>query len=195
MLSGALGGFMKYIIFTIFFSNLGFAGYPGAEATIPEFHLVSEGIFRGARPEVGGMQELKNLGVKTILNLENDMEAVDAETVEATQLNIQMISVPMSGFFAPSDQTANSALDILKDPANYPVFVHCQYGHDRTGLIIGLYRVLYQSWNVDLAYQEMLELGFHPNLLFPLDNYFRYRTGMQQIALSANYLMEMPQKK
>ena len=42
-------------------------------------------------------------------------------------------------------------------------FVHCSHGQDRTGLLVGLYR-LKQGWAKTNAYTEMLTNGFHPAL-------------------------------
>ncbi len=43
-------------------------------------------------------------------------------------------------------------------------FVHCQHGEDRTGLIIGVYQVRVRHWTKSVAYQQMLDNGFHPSL-------------------------------
>ena len=43
-------------------------------------------------------------------------------------------------------------------------YVHCEHGQDRTGLIIGAYRVRVQRWSKSQAYQEMKAHGFHPLL-------------------------------
>ena len=44
-----------------------------------------------------------------------------------------------------------------------PVLVHCNHGADRTGLILALYRTLYDGWSKGAAVEEMLhgEFGFH----------------------------------
>ena len=42
--------------------------------------------------------------------------------------------------------------------------VHCTHGQDRTGYVIGRYRVLHDHWTKDRAYQEMREHHFHPEL-------------------------------
>jgi protein-tyrosine phosphatase len=39
------------------------------------------------------------------------------------------------------------------------VFVHCKRGADRTGAVVGLYRVLRQDWSVDRAYDEARAIG------------------------------------
>lgn len=43
-------------------------------------------------------------------------------------------------------------------------YVHCERGQDRTGLIVGVYRVKVEHWTKADAYQEMLKHGFHPIL-------------------------------
>ena len=42
------------------------------------------------------------------------------------------------------------------------VYVHCSHGRDRTGLIVGLYRVLHEGWQAKDAYAEMNTEGFRP---------------------------------
>lgn len=76
----------------------------------------------------------------------------------------------------PNELQVNQILDALKNVDNFPVFIHCHHGQDRTGLIIGLYRVEVQGWTPSKAYQEMLDVGFHPSIS-TLDNYFKHRTG------------------
>jgi hypothetical protein len=43
--------------------------------------------------------------------------------------------------------------------------IHCQNGHDRTGLAVGMVRVLVDKWGKEEAYHEMLKRGFHPELI------------------------------
>jgi protein tyrosine/serine phosphatase len=155
------------------------AGAQPLTIPITAFRTVSDGIYRGARPLHAGMEALaQQLAIKTDLDLENDGSAIADEQKDAQALGIRMISLPMSGFFAPSDSTVNQALAILKDPANYPVFVHCQHGEDRTGLIVGLFRVEVQGMSPADAYAEMKADGFHP-ILLGLNHYFEERTGFE----------------
>ena len=147
-----------------------------AQSAIQEFHAVSPGLFRGARPDDAGLRELAQLGIKTIVNLEDDEAAVAQETELATSLGMTEVVRPMSGFWKPSRRQVAGTLAILKDPARYPIFVHCQHGQDRTGLIVGLHRVQAEGWSPEVAYQEMLSDGFH-RALFLLQKFFEDATG------------------
>ena len=51
-------------------------------------------------------------------------------------------------------------LRIVADPARQPVFVHCQHGADRTGMMTAIYRIAVQGWSKEDAIAEMTEGGF-----------------------------------
>jgi protein tyrosine/serine phosphatase len=145
---------------------------------IQRFAKVTPFLYRGARPTQDGIGVLKTLGVKTILNIENDVKAVDTERAWAQALDIQYISIPLSGFFAPSEGKMDQIFKVLHDPSNYPVFLHCKHGEDRTGLVVGLYRYYDEHWAAQAAYDEMLQNGFH-KALFGLNFYFKEKTGLK----------------
>ena len=147
-----------------------------AQVTILRFSEVTPDIYRGARPETVGMEQLKTFGIKTDLNIDNDSASIAEEKADAARLGINFISKPMSGFWAPTDQEVNAIEAILNDPANYPIYVHCLHGQDRTGLIVGLYRIRTEQWAPSDAYAEMLKIGFHQSLVF-LNHYFERTTG------------------
>src|SRR5271167_1814587 len=134
------------------------------DVPIERFLEVSPGIYRGARPDAVGLMALARIGVKTDLDLEDATSVVQQETGVAQSMGMKVISKPMSGFWTPDDKEVDEILSILDDSANYPIFVHCEHGEDRTGLIIGLYRVFHQGWKPATAYTEMKTDGFHPEL-------------------------------
>lgn len=39
--------------------------------------------------------------------------------------------------------------------------IHCVHGEDRTGLVVGMVRVLVDGWTKERAFQEMRDNGFH----------------------------------
>jgi protein tyrosine/serine phosphatase len=146
---------------------------------LPNFQKTTDSIYRGGRPTLEGIQYLKKSGFKTIINIENNSKAISAELAMAKKLGLQMYSSPMSWTTSPNDKQVNSVLAALNNPQLYPIYIHCHYGKDRTGLIIGLYRVFSQNWSPKDAYAEMLKYGFHPEYK-PLDDYFRVKTKMRR---------------
>lgn len=148
------------------------------EKEIPNFHQVTSNIYRGGRPSVSGLKELQQLGIKTIIDLENNKKAVQTEKENLSGTPVQFVSVPFASLRTPKDADVQKVLELLNDPRNYPVYIHCQHGQDRTGLLIGLYKVFDMNWSPADAYHEMRELGFHP-ILFPLNRYFERKTGFE----------------
>lgn len=145
--------------------------------TIDRFYEVAPGIYRGARPEWEGMKFLAFSGFKSVLNLDDDRFAIMKENHYAQLLGLKGVSSPLASYWFPEDEQVNEILAFIANPDNHPVFIHCQHGRDRTGMIVGLYRVLYEGWTPQDAYSEMLNLGFR-TMLVPLDHYFKERTGL-----------------
>jgi len=144
----------------------------------PPIELVSAGIYRGPRPTQATLQNLKSLGIRTVLNLEDDSGAVSKEKKAVAALGMGFISEPMSGFWTPNDKEVNQIEVIMADTSRRPLFVHCLHGEDRTGLIVGLFRVFTQHWKPADAYKEMLSKGFH-QILFLLNHYYEEKTGWE----------------
>jgi protein tyrosine/serine phosphatase len=141
------------------------------------FSQVSQGLYRGGRPDEAGIHRLAEMKVKTIIDLENDEKVVDQERTWATSLGMDFVWEPMTGTNRPNDQVVDQTLALLKDKECYPVFVHCMQGHDRTGVIIALHRVFNEGWTPKAAKDEMEALGFN-GLLFALEDYYDQKSGM-----------------
>ena len=137
------------------------SAYPLAEPRndvpgIANFACVSEELYRGAQPSAEGCRELARMGVRTVVNLRET--GSDRLALRGTGLRYAHIRVNPSHI---DDPEAISFLKLFGDPANLPVFVHCQKGSDRTGIVCALYRVVRQGWPPDEAAKELPRFGFH----------------------------------
>jgi len=47
----------------------------------------------------------------------------------------------------------------IDDPGTGTIFLHCRRGADRTGTLVGLYRVTRQNWTPQRAYDEARKVG------------------------------------
>ncbi len=128
-------------------------------AELPNFHQVNPQLYRGAQPKAGGLQKLKAIGIKTIVNLRGTDDQTQAEGETARTLGLRYFSIPLPGFSAPDDQEVQRALDIINAVDNQPVFVHCQHGEDRTGTIIACYRIAHDGWTAAQAKKEAESYG------------------------------------
>ncbi len=159
------------LLFAFFFVSL-------SQAEIKRFIELEKGkIYRGSQPtEDQDYRTLKSLGVKTIVNLRWDT-SVEKSKEMAKKYGFKFINLPMKASEWPKNEIVDTALKNIKSRANQPVFLHCQHGKDRTGLIGALYRVETQKWDAKEARQEWIEMGFSVRWLRELDNYFLERTA------------------
>ena len=122
---------------------------------LPNLHKVTDDLFRGAQPTTEGMRELKAMGIKTVINLRSFHS--DLDELGDTRLSYEHIS--MKAWRAKEKEVVRF-LKIVTDKRRLPVFVHCQHGADRTGLMCALYRIAVCDWTKQDALAEMTQGGF-----------------------------------
>ena len=123
---------------------------------LPNLHQVSGTLFRGAQPTAEGMKQLEALGVKTVISLRAFHS--DADFLKGTRLT--GISISMNTW-SPTEAQIVQFLRVATDPKQQPVFIHCQHGADRTGLMCAIYRVANCGWTKEDAIREMTQGGFN----------------------------------
>jgi tyrosine-protein phosphatase SIW14 len=126
---------------------------------LPNFHKVSDTLYRGAQPSSGAAKKLAELGIKTIVNLRGEAELTLEEQNEAETAGLRYLSVPMPGLSAPTDYEVARVMAIIDNPENQPVFIHCKRGSDRTGTIAAVYRISHDGWNAERAIAEAKRYG------------------------------------
>lgn len=124
---------------------------------LPNFAKVSDNLYRGAQPTAEGFRRLKEMGVKTVVNLRSFTS--DRRKLRGTGLRYVHIYCKA---WHPEDEDTIKFLKVMQDPDNYLVFVHCMQGADRTGYMVAAYRVVEQGWTIEEAVEEMHNFGFHP---------------------------------
>ena len=129
---------------------------------------VADGIFRGAQPKPEGYATLKAMGVRTVINLRS--RHGERQAVEAA--GMRSVEIPMNVMRNVDPATVRKVLSVMTDPANQPVFVHCQHGKDRTGLVAAVYRMEVDGWSEAEAEAEMEAFGFH-EVWFQLKKFVR----------------------
>ncbi len=142
---------------------------PVALEGVPNLFKVNDRLYRSAQPTAAGMQQLKQAGIQTIVNL----RGFHTDRDEIGQTELRSEHIPMMAFY-PERKDAVAFLKIVSSAENQPVLVHCQYGADRTGAMIALYRVAIEGWSKEEATREMTEggYGFHA-IWFNLPNWIR----------------------
>ena len=136
---------------------------------VPNGGKIDDSLFRGAQPRQDGIQQLKNLGVTTIVDLRSEDPArATWERQQAESVGIRFVSIPLSGWNPPSNEQVAQFLALFRNNPKEKVYVHCRYGEDRTGVFVAAYRMAMDGWQPQQAMNEMYYFGFngmwHPSM-------------------------------
>ena len=121
---------------------------------VPNFAAISPGLWRGGQPTVDGFRELRARGVRTIVDLRSFHD--DAKKIAGLGLRYYRLRAKQ---WHPETEDVVRAMKVILSPENQPVYIHCQAGKDRTGLAVGIYRILVDGWSVDDAIAERKAFG------------------------------------
>jgi protein tyrosine/serine phosphatase len=142
---------------------------------LQNLYQVSDSVFRSEQPDGTGFAWVGQKGIRSILNLRE--KHTDKDLEGKTELVNYSIQMRASRF---TDQEVIEALRVLKE-APKPILVHCQHGADRTGVIIAMYRIVFQGWSKEKAIEEMENGGFHYHVQY--DNIPAYIRGADVVAI------------
>jgi tyrosine-protein phosphatase SIW14 len=142
---------------------------------IDNFGRINENYYRGAQPETTDYADLAALGIKTVIDLTRDGRADEQPLVEKN--GMKFFRIPLTTSDRPSQADVTQFLKLVTNPANFPVYVHCQGGRHRTGIMTAVYRMTQDGWTADQAYSEMKKFKFegfpgHPALKKFVYDYF-----------------------
>ena len=68
------------------------------------------------------------------------------------------MEIPMNAWSVSEEDIVKALRAIQAAPK--PVLVHCQYGADRSGVVLAMYRVVIQNWTKEDALAEMTQGGY-----------------------------------
>ncbi len=122
---------------------------------------IHAGLHRGAQPDREGLRRLRQMGIRTVVNLRSRHS--QREGVEA--LGLTCVEIPMKAGLLdadpPTEEQVRRLFEVVLDPARQPVFFHCAQGKDRTGTMAAPYRIEVDGWIPEEAIAEMPGFGYH----------------------------------
>jgi protein tyrosine phosphatase (PTP) superfamily phosphohydrolase (DUF442 family) len=148
---------------------------------IDNFGQISKDYYRGSQPDRTGFAQLKKLGVKTVIDLQNDGKAEEEGWVR--EAGMQYFRIPLSSTDRAGDQQAAYFLSLVNNANNLPVYVHCAGGRHRTGEMTAIYRMTHDGWSADQAFQEMKDydwygrMGHGPTKDYVYDYFTHYQNN------------------
>ena len=141
---------------------------------IPNFATVDpapEAVYRGGQPTQAGYQTLRDMGVKTVIDLRDD--AVPWAKNAVTKNGMTYVHIPSNA--ARTNATTIASFLTAVTEAERPIYIHCKRGRDRTGLEVACYRLVHQQdkWTRQKAIEELRAHG-QQRLFFPgIERYLR----------------------
>ena len=127
--------------------------------SIKNFGQMDDRFFRGAQPKENEYKELAALGIRTVIDLQNEPTSYEKQDVEA--LGMKYVNIPMSDKDYPETAKIDQFLKLVDDPSTGKFYVHCAGGRHRTGVMGAVYRFNHYNWNYDQVYAEMKKYDFY----------------------------------
>ena len=127
--------------------------------SIKNFGQMDDRFFRGAQPKENEYKELAALGIRTVIDLQNEPTSYEKQNVEA--LGMKYVNIPMSDKDYPETAKIDQFLKLVDDPSTGKFYVHCAGGRHRTGVMGAVYRFNHYNWNYDQVYAEMKKYDFY----------------------------------
>jgi protein tyrosine/serine phosphatase len=131
------------------------------EIHIKNVHQVNEWLYRGGQPDEVGLRDLYNHGVRAVISFRWRKSVNIWEREACERIGLKFYSIPLNYMTVPKAHHIDEFFNLLDEMSNRSVFVHCFHGSDRTGLMVGIYRIARDGWSVTEAYKEMKACGFH----------------------------------
>jgi len=150
---------------------VGYAAY--RNANLRNFAVVKPGVlYRSGQLSIGGLERVvHDHGIRTVITLrdaivEGDRPPDSREEVWCTEHDIRHIRLrPREwhgppGEPVPAEANVKQFLDVMAEPSNYPVLVHCLRGIHRTGAFMAIYRMEVDHWDNAAALDELRSAGY-----------------------------------
>jgi protein tyrosine phosphatase (PTP) superfamily phosphohydrolase (DUF442 family) len=130
------------------------------DAGITRFAEIRPGLSRGGALADASVKYLRDRGYKTVVSFLTE----PVESAAVVNAGMKYVHIPMrsNAFSAqpPTDSQVKQFLEVTRDSTQYPMYIHCKAGKDRTGAMTAIYRMEACGWTKEEAIQEMKSFGF-----------------------------------
>ncbi len=102
--------------------------------------------------------------IRTVLNLCNPDELGSQQCIDQRRAvrasGARLIEMPMPAeTLDPADPEIQKFVDVLSNPENYPLLVHCQHGVTRTAKVLAMYDILFRGMTAEQSIAAMPRFG------------------------------------
>lgn len=126
---------------------------------LPNFAKVNDNLFRGAEPKQAGIDQLKKLGIKTVVDMGNGVEDSKNERSWVESRGMKYVNIHLHNWLKSKPEDIDAILKEVESSTNFPVFLHCKRGSDRSGTVVAIYRMRNDGWLPKQALDEAKTYG------------------------------------
>jgi protein tyrosine phosphatase (PTP) superfamily phosphohydrolase (DUF442 family) len=162
-------------------------------------------VYRSGQMNAEGFREARErLGIRTVICLRDDDPEHDPdvdlgflpgsgkvkESELCYRLNMRYVFIApdlVSRREVPAHrpEAIERFLEVMDDEASYPVLIHCNAGLNRTGVMVAIYRMEYEGWDMPRAFRDTLDNGFGRSQCTAANDYVKqyiltYQPGLRQ---------------
>jgi protein tyrosine/serine phosphatase len=144
------------------------------EHNLRNFRVVRDGVlYRSGQPSEQALKRLvHDYGIRTVISLRDargpglpmpepwEEEFCEREEVTFVRLPPRHWEGVDDKNPPPVDENVQKFLEIMNDPHNHPVLIHCFGGVHRTGAYSAIYRMEFEGWTNQQAMDEMFACGY-----------------------------------
>jgi protein tyrosine/serine phosphatase len=142
------------------------------QAQARNFQVVKEGVlYRSGQTKLFGLKSLiHDYGIRTVVTLRDAPAAGEAPPDLAEERyclseEINYVRIPPRHWESadgppPVQEGVDRFLAVMRDPANYPVLVHCCAGVHRTGAYCEIYHMEFDRWSNRQAIDDLIAHGY-----------------------------------
>ena len=94
-------------------------------------------------------EEVRRLGIRTVIDLREPPEAAQRERQALATTGVRYVNLPTA--WEPKPGSIDRFVEMMRDPAVYPVLIHCKHGTGRSVLFSAIYRVEFEGWDNERA--------------------------------------------
>jgi protein tyrosine/serine phosphatase len=129
---------------------------PDGSGKPANFQIIAPGLYRSSYPQHVHFEHLADLELKTIITLVPENLPVEYANFISTNgiahHQIHVLANKDENVFTDVD-TINKVLELLLEPANYPLLIHCNKGKHRTGCMTACFRKV-TGWPIEDCLEE-----------------------------------------
>jgi tyrosine-protein phosphatase SIW14 len=143
------------------------------QTNIRNLHAVRDGVlYRSGQLSIAGLRSVvHDYGIRTVITLRDSFDPNDpppdlaeenfclAEAIRYVRISPRTWWAP-AGEAPPARPGVDRFLEVMKDPSNYPVLIHCYAGIHRTGAFCAVYRMEIDHWSNKRAIDELMAAGY-----------------------------------